>query len=77
MPHLDRDEGRADYLLNQFTRRTEGARDEGVIEPAAGKFLQFGNHRGDGIEQAGVFGAKEAAEQAGGPHAKFACAAPA
>ena len=48
------------------------ARDEGVIEPAAGEFLQLGNHRGDCIEKAGVFGAKEAAGQAAGPQSKFA-----
>ncbi len=71
------DEGRADYSLSQFARRTERGRDEGVIEPAAGKFVQLGNHRGDGIEKAGVFGAKEAAEQAGCPQAMFACGAPA
>ncbi len=43
----------------------------------AAKLLQLGNHRGDGIEKPGILGAKKAAEQAGGPQAKFPRGAPA
>ena len=55
-----------------FSRGAEDGGDEGVVEPAAGAVLQFGDDRGDRGEMPVLLGEDDAAEDAGGDHPSLA-----